>query len=156
MHSIALRFAWRQQISYSVDFESFGSYCSQASQDDAVNQKETLVNEVKCLRGELQQVRDDRDHQVSQVQALSAEMVKYKETTGKSFAELDNLTMKSKSLEVGWFYFLQLVKSWQPFLHARFLLQETCSYQREQIRILELQLAAANDKLRVPMTLLKI
>ncbi|XWS19479.1 hypothetical protein CRYUN_Cryun31cG0019600 [Craigia yunnanensis] len=98
---------------------------SRASQDDAVNQKETLVNEVKCLRGELQQVRDDRDHQVSQVQALSAEIVKYKETTGKSFAELDNLTMKSKSLE------------------------ETCSFQREQIRILELQLAAANEKLKM-------
>ncbi|XWS12775.1 hypothetical protein CRYUN_Cryun37aG0119200 [Craigia yunnanensis] len=98
---------------------------SRASQDDAVNQKETLVNEVKCLRGELQQVRDDRDRQVSQVHALSAEVVKYKESTGKSFAELDNLTMKSKSLE------------------------ETCSSQREQIRILELQLAAANEKLKM-------
>ncbi|XVF27786.1 hypothetical protein REPUB_Repub14bG0138900 [Reevesia pubescens] len=98
---------------------------SRASQDDAVNQKETLVNEVKCLRGELQQVRDDRDRQVSQVQALSTEIVKFKERTGKSFAELDNLTMKSKSLE------------------------ETCSSQREQIRILELQLAAANEKLKM-------
>ncbi|KAK6283651.1 hypothetical protein POUND7_002603 [Theobroma cacao] len=98
---------------------------SRASQDDAVNQKETLVNEVKCLRGELQQVRDDRDRQVSQVQALSAEIVKFKESTGKSFAELDNLTMKSKSLE------------------------ETCSSQREQMRILELQLAAANEKLKM-------
>lgn len=98
---------------------------SRAAQDDALNQKETLVNEVKCLRGELQQVRDDRDRQVSQVHALSAEIVKYKESTGKSFAELDNLTMKSKSLE------------------------ETCSSQREQIRILELQLAAANEKLKM-------
>lgn len=56
-------------------------------------------------------MRDDRDRQVSQVQALSAEIVKFKESTGKSFAELDNLTMKSKSLEVGWFYFLEVVKS---------------------------------------------
>ncbi|MBA0811876.1 hypothetical protein Gohar_025890, partial [Gossypium harknessii] len=95
------------------------------SQDDAVNQKETLANEVKCLRGELQQVRDDRDRQVSQVQALSAEVTKYKESTGKSLAELDNLTTKSKSLE------------------------DTCSSQREQIRILELQLAAANEKLKM-------
>ncbi|KAL1169912.1 hypothetical protein V6Z11_A05G178200 [Gossypium hirsutum] len=98
---------------------------SRASQDDAVNQKETLVNEVKCLRGELQQVRDDREHQVSKVQALSAEIVKFQETTGRSFAELDNLTMKSKSLE------------------------KTCSSQREQLRILELQLAAANEKLKM-------
>lgn len=95
MYSIALRFAWRQPVL------SFGCYCFQASQDDAVNQKETLANEVNCLRGELQQVRDDREHQVSKVQGLSAEIVKFKESTGRSFAELDNLTMKSKSLEVG-------------------------------------------------------
>ena len=72
----------------------------QASQDDAVKQKETLMNEVKCLRGELQQVRDDRDCKASQVHALSAEIVKYKESAGKSFQELDNLIMKTKSLEV--------------------------------------------------------
>ncbi|GMI77548.1 KINESIN-LIKE PROTEIN IN ARABIDOPSIS THALIANA A [Hibiscus trionum] len=98
---------------------------SRVSQDDAVKQKEALVNEVKCLRGELQLVRDDRERQMSQVQALSAEIAKYKESTGKSLAELDSLTMKSESLE------------------------DTCSSQREQIRILELQLAAANEKLKM-------
>ncbi|GLT75502.1 hypothetical protein SLA2020_472210 [Shorea laevis] len=98
---------------------------SRASQDDAVSQKETLLNEVRCLRSELQQVRDDRDRQVMQVQALTVEIVKYKESTGKSFAELDNLTTKTKSLE------------------------ETCFSQREQIRILELQLAAATEKLKM-------
>ena len=74
----------------------------QASQDEAVCQKESLVNDVRCLRGELQQVRDDRDHQVSRLQALSAEIVKYRETTGKSLAELELLATKSKSLEVCW------------------------------------------------------
>ncbi|OMO64942.1 hypothetical protein COLO4_31687 [Corchorus olitorius] len=98
---------------------------SRASQDDAITQKETLINEVKCLRGELQQVRDDRDRQVSQVHALSDQMEKFKETAGKSFAELDNLTMKSKSLE------------------------EKCSSQREQICILEIQISAANEKLKM-------
>ncbi|OMO76685.1 hypothetical protein CCACVL1_15493 [Corchorus capsularis] len=98
---------------------------SRTSQDEAITQKETLINEVKCLRGELQQVRDDRDRQVSQVHALSDQMVKFKETAGKSFAELDNLTMKSKSLE------------------------EKCSSQREQIRILEIQISAANEKLKM-------
>lgn len=72
----------------------------QASQDEAIKQKESLVNEVRCLRGELQQVRDDRDRQVVQVQALTAEIVKYQESTGKSLTELDCLTTKSKSLEV--------------------------------------------------------
>ncbi|KAL5774722.1 hypothetical protein ACOSP7_012279 [Xanthoceras sorbifolium] len=98
---------------------------SRASQDEAVRQKDSLINEVRCLRGELQQVRDDRDRQVALVQTLTAEIVKYQETTGKSLMELDLLTTKSKSLE------------------------ETCSSQREQIRILELQLAAANEKLKM-------
>lgn len=62
--------------------------------------KEALVKEVGCLRGELQQVREDRDRHLLQVQSLSAEVTKYKECTGKSFAELDNLTIKSNELEV--------------------------------------------------------
>lgn len=72
----------------------------QASQDEVLKQKESLVNELKCLRGELQQVRDDRDRQASQVQALTAEIEKYKEHNGKSCAELDNLTVKTNALEV--------------------------------------------------------
>ncbi|KAJ4726157.1 Kinesin-like protein [Melia azedarach] len=50
-----------------------------ASQDEAMKLKDALVHEVACLRVELQQVRDDRDRQLSQVQVLSAEVVKYKE-----------------------------------------------------------------------------
>ncbi|KAL6990853.1 hypothetical protein U1Q18_008976 [Sarracenia purpurea var. burkii] len=98
---------------------------SRASQDEAVKQKETLSNEVGCLRGELQQVREDRDRQLIQVQALTAEMLKYKESTGKSVAELDSLTLKSSALE------------------------ETCSSQREQICILQHQLAAATERLKM-------
>ncbi|KAL5579168.1 hypothetical protein UlMin_011610 [Ulmus minor] len=96
-----------------------------ASQDDAVKQKESFVNELKCLRGELQQVREDRDRLVTEIQALTAEVAKYKEFTGKSCAELDNLTVKSNALE------------------------ETCSSQRERIRVLEHQLIAANEKLKM-------
>ncbi|KAF3451633.1 hypothetical protein FNV43_RR07728 [Rhamnella rubrinervis] len=96
-----------------------------ASQEDAIKQKESLVNELRCLRGELHQVREDRDRQITQVQALTAEVVKYKEFTGKSCAELDSLTAKSNALE------------------------EACSSQRERIRILEHQLAAANEKLKM-------
>ncbi|KAK0603727.1 hypothetical protein LWI29_007968 [Acer saccharum] len=70
------------------------------------------------LRGELQLVRDDRDSQVSKVQALTATIVKYQETIGKCLPELDLLSTKSKSS------------------------------QRESIRILEQQLTeiAANEK----------
>ncbi|KAJ4980406.1 hypothetical protein NE237_031243 [Protea cynaroides] len=94
-----------------------------ASQEHAIRQKEALVNEVGCLRGELQQVRDDRDHQLLRVQTLSAELVKYQESTEKSTAEFDNLIINSSALE------------------------DTCSSQREQIQILQNQLAAANRKL---------
>ncbi|XP_024024920.1 kinesin-like protein KIN-14C [Morus notabilis] len=96
-----------------------------ASQDDAIKQKDTLLNELKCLRGELQQVRDDRDHRASQVQALTSEMEKHKEVYGKSHAVLDDLTMKTNALE------------------------DVCSSQRERIRLLEHQLAAANEKLKM-------
>ncbi|KAI7982448.1 Kinesin-like protein KIN-14N [Camellia lanceoleosa] len=96
-----------------------------ASQDEAVKQKETLVKEVGCLRRELQQVREDRDRQVTQVQSLTAEIARYRESMGKSVAELDNLTLKSNALE------------------------ETCSSQREQIRILQHQLAPTTEKLKM-------
>lgn len=54
-----------------------------------MRQKDALVHEVASMRVELQQVRDDRDHQLSQVQALTAEVIKYKE-----------LAVSSEDLEV--------------------------------------------------------
>lgn len=70
------------------------------SQDEAVKQKESLLMEVKNLRSELQQVRDDRDRQVVQSQKLADEILMYKESVGKSSHELDILIAKSGSLEV--------------------------------------------------------
>ncbi|KAH7514902.1 hypothetical protein FEM48_Zijuj11G0139500 [Ziziphus jujuba var. spinosa] len=96
-----------------------------ASLDDAIKQKESLMNELRCLQGELQQVREDHDRQIAKVQALVAEVEKYKEYTGKSCAKLDTLTIKSNALE------------------------ETCLSQRERIRMLEHQLVAANEKLKM-------
>ncbi|KAI5590658.1 hypothetical protein POPTR_004G031600v4 [Populus trichocarpa] len=98
---------------------------ARTAQDEALNQKDTLANEVKCLRGELQQVREDRDRQVAQVQVLTSDVVKYKESTSESCAKLEYLMEKTKSLE------------------------ETCSSQREQIRLLEHQLTATNEKLKM-------
>ncbi|KGN64578.1 kinesin-like protein KIN-14C [Cucumis sativus] len=95
-----------------------------ASLEEAVKQKDTLTNDIKCLREELQQVRHDRDRLTSQVLALTADLEKLKEASGKSCIELDSLTMKTNSLE------------------------ETCSSQREQIRVLDHQLTAANEKLK--------
>lgn len=97
---------------------------SRSSQQDAVKQKEELKNEVICLRSELHQVRDDRDHHVAQVQILSSEIANYKELTCKTSKELDIRMTTSTALE------------------------EACSSQREQIKALELQLAVANEKLK--------
>ncbi|GAB2233132.1 hypothetical protein Droror1_Dr00002349 [Drosera rotundifolia] len=98
---------------------------SKASHDEVAKQKEALETDVKSLRGELQQVRGERDLRSSEVQALRAEIFKYEESTGESAAELDNLMLKSNALE------------------------ETCASQTEQLHMIQLQLAAANEKLKV-------
>ncbi|KAI3702946.1 hypothetical protein L6452_28700 [Arctium lappa] len=98
---------------------------TKASGDETMKLKEALSSEVRCLRVDLQQVRDDRDRQLLQVQDLSAEVLKYKEWTGKSAAELGNLTTKSTELE------------------------SMCSSQRDQIRKLQEKLAAAENKLEM-------
>ncbi|KAL9234140.1 hypothetical protein vseg_009043 [Gypsophila vaccaria] len=98
---------------------------SRASQDDAIKQKETFNSEVNCLRVELNQVRDDRDRLNAQIQHLTSEIEKFNERTGKSVAELDNLMMKSNALE------------------------ETCASQRQQLQLLQHQLASANEKLKM-------
>lgn len=79
---------------------------TQASLDEAVNQKKSLVNEIKCLREELQKVREDRDRQIAQVQGLTTDILRYKEATGKSIIELDSLAAKSQALQVCLTHFL--------------------------------------------------
>ena len=81
-------------------------FCFQVSQDEAIKQKEILANELKCLREELKQIRDDRDHQLGQVNALTGEIAKYKEYTGKTCTQLDTLMIKTNALEVCCFVLL--------------------------------------------------
>jgi septal ring factor EnvC (AmiA/AmiB activator) len=98
---------------------------SQASQDEATKAKDILANELKCLREELKQIRDDRDRQLGQVQSLTGEVAKYKEYTGKSSEQLGTLTAKTSALE------------------------EVCTSQRQQIDMLQQQLNAEKEKLKV-------
>ncbi|KAE8125657.1 hypothetical protein FH972_020436 [Carpinus fangiana] len=98
---------------------------TRASQDEAIKQKDALVNEAAFLRAELHQVRDDRDRLQSQVQTLTTDLVKYKESSEKYGAELDILTIKANELEA------------------------TCSSQNNQIKILQNQLATAEEKLQL-------
>ncbi|GAB4846221.1 Kinesin-like protein KIN-14C [Ancistrocladus abbreviatus] len=99
---------------------------SREALNEAVKQKEALVNDIGCLRMELQQVRDDRDHHLSQAQALAEEITNYKECTGKSAYELDSLSMKSNELE-----------------------QTKCLSQDEIIRSLQDQLAVSQKKVQM-------
>jgi hypothetical protein len=50
------------------------------------------------------EVRDDRDRQISQVQTLSTEIVKFKDSSEKSGSEVNNLTIKTNELEVGLYH----------------------------------------------------
>lgn len=60
-----------------------------------------MASEVTSLRVELQQVRDDRDRQLSQAQTLTSELEKSKDSTEKSCSELNKLTLRTNELEVG-------------------------------------------------------
>lgn len=59
----------------------------------------------------MQQVREDRDRQLSQVQGLQAEVSKYKECTGKYTADLETLSSKTVELEVCFSIVCFLVKA---------------------------------------------
>ncbi|XP_020233981.1 kinesin-like protein KIN-14C [Cajanus cajan] len=95
-----------------------------ASQDESAKQKELLGNENICLREELKQIKGDRDRQQVQVLALTGEVEKYKEHTGKTCAQLDTLKIRTNALE------------------------ETCSSQRDQINMLQQQLITEREKLK--------
>lgn len=62
--------------------------------------KEELRKEVECLRVELKQVRDDRDHSVIQLNSLNTELASYKEQIGKSSQECEGFRAKVSELEV--------------------------------------------------------
>ncbi|KAM6553693.1 hypothetical protein CsatB_014455 [Cannabis sativa] len=95
------------------------------SHDEAVKQRDALVNESASLKMELQQVRDDRDRLLLQVESLTAEVVQYKESTENSCSELDNLTTKTSELE------------------------DKCDSQSNEIRTLKDQLTTALERLQV-------
>ncbi|XP_057727229.1 kinesin-like protein KIN-14N [Arachis stenosperma] len=98
---------------------------SMSSQEETTKQKDALTIEVTTLRGELQQVRDDRDRQLSQVQTLTTELAKFKDSSEKSGSELGNLTIKTSELEV------------------------KCTLQDSKIKALQEQLETAEKKLQV-------
>lgn len=100
----------------------------------------------------MQQVRDDRDHQLLQVHGLSVELVSYKELTGKTSMELDTIMTTTTALEVGLFFYIIYSCFWLLVTSLPsdfYYLQATCSSQKERIKVLESQLETANEKLKV-------
>ncbi|KAE8704048.1 Kinesin-1 [Hibiscus syriacus] len=55
-----------------------------ASQEEVMKQKDSLLNEVACLRMELYQTKESGEHYQQQVQSLTAEVSKYKELATSS------------------------------------------------------------------------
>ncbi|XP_071696962.1 kinesin-like protein KIN-14N [Rutidosis leptorrhynchoides] len=98
---------------------------TKASLEESMKLKDALASEVGCLRGDLHLVREDRDRQLLIVQDLTAEVLQYKECTGKSAAELSTLTSRSIELEA------------------------TCALQTDTIKRLQEQLAEAEKKLEI-------
>ncbi|KAG6475420.1 hypothetical protein ZIOFF_064640 [Zingiber officinale] len=96
----------------------------QSSQQDAVKQKDELKKEISFIRTEFQQVRDDRDHLLAQVQSLTMEVAECKEISGKSSKSLETITARAAFLE------------------------EACSSQSGEIKLLRQQLTSSNDKLK--------
>ncbi|KAF5773858.1 putative minus-end-directed kinesin ATPase [Helianthus annuus] len=130
----ALKHAEKQKAVVVENLSNLRGHCkslqdqlnaAKTSSNETMKLKEALASEVGRLRLDLQQVRDDRDRVSTQVQDLSTEVSKYKEWTGKSTAELGNLTTKSNELEA------------------------TCSSQSNLIKKLLEKLAAAENKLEM-------
>jgi len=133
----------------------------QVLQDEAIKQKEIFANELQCLREELKQIRDDRDRQLGQVHVLTEEVARHKESTGKTCTQLDKLMIKTNALEVCcfvlftfiYFFFFYFINSALlcpvDLCYGGVSLQETCSSQKEQIHVLQQQLFAEKEKLKV-------
>ncbi|KAK9071731.1 hypothetical protein SSX86_008160 [Deinandra increscens subsp. villosa] len=98
---------------------------TKVSLEESLKLKDALASEVGCLRGDLHQVREDRDRQLLLVEDLTTQVVQYKECTGKSAAELGNLTSRSIELEA------------------------TCALQTDTIKRLQEQVDIAEKQLEI-------
>ncbi|KAJ6842405.1 kinesin-like protein KIN-14N [Iris pallida] len=63
---------------------------SRALHLESIKQKDDLQKEIDSLTINLQQTRDDRDHQLAQIESLISELCNYKELTEKAAKEMEN------------------------------------------------------------------
>ncbi|XP_071725836.1 kinesin-like protein KIN-14N [Rutidosis leptorrhynchoides] len=98
---------------------------TKASLEESMKLKDALGSEVGFLRGDLHLVTEDRDRQLLLVQDLTSEVLQYEECTGKSAAQLGNLTSRSIELEA------------------------TCALQTDTIKRLQEQLATTEKNLEI-------
>ncbi|GKB06276.1 hypothetical protein Tco_0834509 [Tanacetum coccineum] len=70
---------------------------SEDSRDEAFKQREAAVKEVGILRGELQQVREDRERQLLLVQQLNSQLARFEENIGCTVAEVGDLFLSKRT-----------------------------------------------------------
>jgi len=91
----------------------------------AVSEQNELAEEVNHLKSELETVKRDHDYQLAQAQSLMADVGKQKEVARRYGVELEDAMRRVAALEEG------------------------CLLRRETIKSLQIQLASADEKLKV-------
>ncbi|KAF8750436.1 hypothetical protein HU200_012377 [Digitaria exilis] len=95
--------------------------------------KEELRKEVECLRAELKQVRDDRDHSVAQVNNLSIELADCKEQIGKYSKECISMSTKVSALELADVTAIEAMTGYEEQKEKIKYLEERLSHAESQI-----------------------
>lgn len=75
-------------------------FVSQDSQNESIKHKETLANELTCLREELKKIVDDRDRVQGRLNAVIEERENYIKFKYETYSKLDKLAIKTEALEV--------------------------------------------------------
>jgi len=91
----------------------------------AVSEQNELAEEVNHLKSELETVKRDREYQLAQAHSLMADVGKQKEVARRYGVELEDAMRRVAALEEG------------------------CLLRRETIKSLQIQIASANEKLKV-------
>ncbi|CAN6343771.1 unnamed protein product [Urochloa humidicola] len=71
----------------------------ESSRQETIRVEEELRKEVECLRAELKQIRDDRDHSAAQLNNLNIVLANCMEQRGKSSKECESMSTKVSTLE---------------------------------------------------------
>ncbi|BFI43342.1 kinesin family member C1 [Marchantia polymorpha subsp. ruderalis] len=103
---------------------------------ERLKQNKELKEEAERIRSELQRITDDREQRASQIQALMDENMRYKECTGKSAAELEQLSNKAVALEEGYTSQAEAMKA----------LRQQLDFAHQKLKMAEARIAENESK----------